>query len=186
MSVNKKHIELLVKKAQAGETEAFGEIYDIYIEDIYRFVFYKVGQREVAEDLTEDAFFKAWQKLDTFEQKKYPFSSWLYRIAKNTVIDYFRKEKVSIEELNIDIADERMETKKSAEQHFNQKILQKALVHLPETQREVVVLKYVNELSHKEISEVVGKSEIAVRTLLSRGMTKLKAIMSEMKEEETS
>ncbi|MBT4937017.1 RNA polymerase sigma factor [Candidatus Peregrinibacteria bacterium] len=182
MSVNKKHIESLVKKAQEGEAQAFGEIYDIYIEDIYRFVFYKVGQREIAEDLTEDSFLKAWEKLDTFEQTKHPFSSWLYRIAKNKVIDYFRKEKVSIEELNIDIADERMETKKSAEQYFNQKLLQKSLVHLPETQREVVVLRYVNELSHKEISEVVGKSEIAVRTLLSRGMAKLKELMKDLRE----
>ena len=183
MLANKKHVEDLVQKSQAGETQAFGEIYDIYIDDIYRFIFYKVGQREVAEDLTEDTFFKAWQKLDSFSQTKHPFSSWLYRIAKNTVIDYFRKERVNIEELQIDIADEKVDTKKHTEQYFNQQHLQEALSKIPEKQREVVVLRYVNELSHKEISEVLDKSEVAVRSLLSRGMAKLKEIMKELKQD---
>jgi RNA polymerase sigma-70 factor, ECF subfamily len=180
---NQAKINGLVKKMQAGDTEAFGEIYDIFLSDIYRFIYYKVTHKELAEDLTEDTFFKAWQKIDKYKKTKHPFSAWLYRIAHNTVIDYLRKEKISIDEIVEEIKDERMNSQQSTELYFNQQFLQRALVKLPESQREAIILKYVNDLSNKEIAITLDKSETAVRILLSRGLASVKEKVRELEEE---
>lgn len=183
MSKDQKKINGLVAKMQEGDTAAFGELYDLFLADIYRFIFYKVTHRELAEDLTEDTFFKVWQNIDSYQQTKHPFSSWLYKIAHNTVIDYMRKEKVEIHELVFDVEDESMQTTALAEQHFNQQFLQRALASLPEVQREAIILKYVNDLNYPEIAEVLDKSETAVRTLISRGISKLKETIERLENE---
>jgi len=177
-----KKIDGLIEKVRKGDTESFGEIYDILLSDIYRFIFYKVSHKETAEDLTEDTFFKIWQNLDKYEKTEVPFTSWAYRIAYNTVIDHTRKDKQIVEIIE-EIHDEDMSTSREAEQFYNQKILERALTHLPETQKEVVILKYVNDLSNKEISEVTGKSETAIRTLLSRAIAKLKEVLTRLEED---
>ncbi len=177
---DQKKIDGIVKKFQNGDTEAFGEIYDIYLTDIYRFIYYKVTHKEIAEDLTEDAFFKAWNNIDKYQKTKYPFSSWLYRIANNTVIDYLRKENISIDELVDEIKDDRVNVAESANGYFDQVLLQKALVQLPENQREAIILKYVNDLQNKEIAIVLDKSETAIRILLSRAIAKLKEIIQKL------
>ena len=80
----------LVARAKEGEAEAFGLLYDFYMPRIYRFVLFKVGRREEAEDLTQGVFLKAWEHVEAYESRGYPFSSWLYRIARNTVTDHHR------------------------------------------------------------------------------------------------
>lgn len=172
--IDQKRIDGLVKRCQDGDNEAFGEVYDIYLDEIYRFVFYKVSHKELAEDLTEDTFFKAWTKIDSYKKTDVKFSAWLYRIANNTIIDHLRKEKVHIEEIVEEIKDERMNTKDLTEESLNQQMLQRALKTLPDSQREVVILKYVNDQTNSEIAYTINKSETAVRTLLSRGIAKLK------------
>ena len=180
---DQKKIDGIVAKMQEGDTAAFGELYDLYLDDIYRFIFYKVTHKELAEDLTEDTFLKVWQNIQSYKKTKYPFSSWLYRIAHNTVIDHLRKEKVDIAELIIEVHDERMDATEFAKEHFNQQLLQRAMVGLPEMQREAIILKYVNDLSNAEIADVLEKSETAVRTLLSRAIAKLKETIQRLEEE---
>ena len=175
-----KSIDELVVDAQNGDNEAFGSIYDAFLTDIYRFIYYKVQNQGVAEDLTEDTFLKAWKKLDSYKKEKHPFSSWLYRIALNTVIDYTRKEHVHFEEIEVFLKDEKMDTKEQTEQYYNKKILESVLSKLPEAQKEVVILRYINELDYSEISEIVGKSEQAIRTLVSRGLQKLKDVIKKL------
>ncbi|PCI24857.1 hypothetical protein COB57_03755 [Candidatus Peregrinibacteria bacterium] len=182
MKLSEKQIDALILMSQEGDSEAFGGLYDFYLTDIYRFIFYKVTHKELAEDLTEDTFFKAWRQINKYQKTKFPFTSWLYKIAHNTVIDHVRKENVQIDELVHEITDNRIAADKTTEAFFNQQLLQRALVALPETQREVVVLKYVNERTHKEISEITGKSEAAVRTLLSRGIARLKESIQRLEE----
>ena len=174
---NEKKIDGLIKKAQEGDTNSFGEIYDIYLNNIYQFIFYKVTHKEIAEDLTEESFFKAWVNLKKYKKQSCPFSSWLYRISNNTVIDYLRKEKIKTEELMDEMPDKNMSAKKDAEQYYNQKLLKKALSKLPNTQKEVIILKYINELKNKEIALILKKSDTAVRILISRALKKLKEIM---------
>lgn len=88
----------LVLKAREGNEEAFGQLYDKYMPAIYRFVFLKVGgQKAQAEDISHEVFLNAWQNIKNFRFQGYPFSSWLYRIAGNAVIDYYRTRKVNLD-----------------------------------------------------------------------------------------
>ena len=86
-------IKRLVKQAIAGDVETFGELYSIYLDRIYRYVFYQVHNKVTAEDLTEEIFMKAWRGIGKYRWKGQPFSAWLYRIAHNHVIDYFRTSR---------------------------------------------------------------------------------------------
>ena len=174
---NQKNIDKLVEAAQNGNVEAFGDLYDIFLAEIYRFVYYKVLHKEIAEDLTEDIFFKVWQNLNKYKKTQFKFSSWLYRVAHNTVIDYVRKENIFIEEIDPNLSDEKTCTKKNTENYFNHKILTKVLQSLPENQKEAVILKYINDLTNKEIAEVLKKSETAVRILLSRALKKMQELI---------
>jgi len=92
----------LVARAKGGESEAFGLLYDFYMPRIYRFILFKVDRREEAEDLTHQTFLKAWESIEKYESRGYPFSSWLYRIARNNVIDQYRRSnpRISIEDIS--------------------------------------------------------------------------------------
>src|SRR5579872_5748020 len=82
----------LVGKAKLGQEEAFGSIYNLYFEKIYRFIYYRVSHKEVAEDLAEDVFLKAFSKISSIKNDD-SFEGWLYQIARNKVIDYYRDKK---------------------------------------------------------------------------------------------
>ena len=146
MNYNKQNVEELVKKAQEGHAESFGKLYDIFLPQIYKFIFYKVLHKELAEDLCEDFFFKAWKNILTYKKTQHQFSSWLYRIASNTVIDYMRKENITVELLADEIPDEKIDTIKCVDNFFNKQRIEKALTKLPETQKEVIILKYFDDL----------------------------------------
>jgi len=88
-----KEEESLIKKAQKGHGESFGKLYDLYMPRIFRFIVLKVGTRQDAEDLTQQVFVNAWRHIHSFEFQGFPFSSWLYRIASNAVIDHYRTSR---------------------------------------------------------------------------------------------
>src|SRR5579872_2358553 len=94
--------EKLIKNAIKGGASAFGSLYDYYQPKIYRFVLIKVGRREEAEDLTHEVFKNAWQSIGSYKNLGFPFSSWLYRIARNQIVDFYRSKK---EEASIDKID---------------------------------------------------------------------------------
>ena len=83
----------LIERSVEGESSAFGRLYDRYLEKIYRFVFFKVGHREEAEDLTQQVFTSAWENIQGFREQGLPISSWLYKIARNSIIDHYRTKK---------------------------------------------------------------------------------------------
>src|SRR5271168_2768290 len=94
--------EKIVEKAVKGDSSAFGQLYDHYQPMIYRFVVVKVGRREEAEDITHQVFLSAWQGIKGYEHRGHPFSSWLYQIARNQVIDFYRSRR---SDASIDVVD---------------------------------------------------------------------------------
>src|ERR1700755_29782 len=86
----------LVRRSQVGEQDAFARLYDAYVERIYRYIYFRVADQQVAEDITSQVFLKAWEKLSSYQSGSTPFIAWLYRIAHNAVIDSYRTKKVSI------------------------------------------------------------------------------------------
>jgi len=176
-----KKIEPLVEQAQKGDADAFGEIYDELVKPIYRYIYYRVDP-QIAEDLTEETFLKAWKALPKYKKTKHPFSAWIFRIAHNLICDYYRKNKTT-SEIDENMADEKPNAgpKELMNLKLNQIKLRKAIKQLPENYQQVIILKYINEEENPIIAKTIGKSEGAVRTLQFRALEKLRGLLSEKK-----
>ena len=173
----------LVERAKKGDAEAFGQIYDALVKPVYRYIYYRVD-KQIAEDLTEETFLKAWQNLSKYKAGKHPFSAWVFRIAHNLVCDYYRGNEVS-SEIDENLADDNRHA--SPSQQLNLKLnevkLKKAINKLPDNYQQVILLKYINEEDNAVIAEVIGKTEGAVRTLQFRALEKLRGLLEEKKED---
>jgi len=165
----------LVKKAKQGDSDAYGEIYNALFPGIYRFVKFRVHD-ELAEDITADIFVKGWQKIDKYkEQKAVPFSAWMYRIARNTVIDMYRKQEKTVE-LEDYHEDQDVLNKADTETRkgFVVSQVQKAMTQLPKRYFDVLHLTYIANLSNEDAAAVLKIKDGALRTLKSRALLKLK------------
>lgn len=172
------NIQDLVARAQKGDTSAFVGIYDELVKPVYRYIYYRVDS-SIAEDLTEETFLKVWQNLKKYKKGKNPFSSWVFRIAHNLVVDYYRKNRYT-EEINDTLADpqEGNNPFRITEIKINQIRLRKVIRRLPENYQQVIILKYINELDNREIAATIGKTEGAVRTIQFRALEKLRELLS--------
>jgi RNA polymerase sigma-70 factor, ECF subfamily len=161
-------------KCQEGDQEAFGVLYDRYAEKIYRFVYYKTFDRVAAEDITASVFLKGFEKIRSFDTKRGNFSQWLYGIARNAVIDYYRSRKVheDVEDI-FDLGEsDRTEEKIDARELLAK--VEQYLETLSPRQREIVVLRVWEELSYKEIAAIVGGSEDSTKMMFSRMIRELR------------
>jgi len=164
------------------EQQKFGKIYDHYVESIYRFIFIKVNSQAIAEDLTSEVFLKSWQ---AFQHKEKPRiknpRAFLYVTARHLVIDFYRtkkqKQTVSIEDSReIEDIGERLEEKESIRSDVA--LIYDRLKGLNQDYQNVIILRFVEDLSIKEISEILDKSRGATRVLLHRAMGQLKEQMN--------
>jgi RNA polymerase sigma-70 factor, ECF subfamily len=173
----------LIASARAGSEQAFTELYDLYFEKIYRFIFFRVGHKEVAEDLTEDTFIKVFRSLPSLNQES-SFESWLYQIARNKVIDYYRSKRqvVPLEEV-----ENTLEYETNVIDIVNlenqQKIFIKLLKELTSEQQTVIKLKFLENLDNDKIAAIMNKNEGAIRVIQHRAITKLKDLISRLNQE---
>jgi len=176
---NEKH---LIEEARV-HPEAFGRIYDAFYPKIFGYLFRITGDYAVSCDICSETFLKAWINLSSFQWKGISISSWLFRIATNELNQYFRKKKYSPARLTDFFAfdrgflqnqrtDEDISLKLDLGEEFSD-LLQK-MKTLPSKYQKVIALKYFEEMSIREIAEVLGKKEGTVKSLLSRGLEKLK------------
>ena len=168
--------ESLIKQAVNGKPEAFGALYDHYLPKIYRFILIKVSHKEQAEDLTHQTFLKAWEGVGDYKSQGYPFGSWLYRIARNTVIDYYRanKPRTSLEDVSLDELgiDDSLVSK--LEISIEWESLLGAIKMLEQLEQDVLIMRFVEDLPHKDVAKAVNKSENAVKVIQHRAIKKLK------------
>lgn len=173
--------KILYLQLQDKDKEAFIKAYDLYLDSIYRFIFFKVGNKEEAEDLTSAVFLKAWDYIQTNKLKEFKtLKALLYKIARNTVIDHYRKnnQKQEIGLDDIDVADERINLSKALDLKNDYQLIEKKLSELKDEYREVIIFRYINELSISEIAKILDKSQGNVRVLIFRAMNALKNISS--------
>lgn len=173
------------EKAKTGDEEAFGLIYDYFAEKILRFIYFRTGHKEVAEDILSDTFVKAWTKLSQVNSHK-ALSTWLYQIAKNNVIDYYRVRKnlVPIDEVAAFLEDAAPAIDDSLLGFRDQKLL--AMVeNLPQEQREVIRYKFFEDLTNQEIALLMNKTEGAIRVIQHRAVVKLREMIKPDKPEKT-
>jgi len=166
----------IIRQCQAGNTEAFTELYSSYIDKIYRFTYYRTFHKETAEDLTSQTFFKALENIGGFSLSKGTFSAWLYSIARNSIIDHYRSQR---NEQNInDIWDLPTTDNLEESTHIRQQLakIKIAMKQLSSSQRELIILRLWDQLSHKEIAELSGQSEAASKMAFSRALAQLRQI----------
>ncbi|MBP9718602.1 sigma-70 family RNA polymerase sigma factor [Candidatus Gracilibacteria bacterium] len=177
---NDERINELVRKSQAGDSEAFGALYEQFITPIYRYIYYRVGAEET-EDLTEMVFLKAWENIKQFRFGVHSFSSWIFRIAHNVIVDHYRLSRYNTEELPENVHDTRVEALASQRAHrsLNGRLISDALAELKDDYRQVVILKYINELSNEEIGVVMERSQASLRILQFRALRMLRKILEE-------
>ena len=174
----------LIIRAKGGEAEAFGLLYDEYLPKIYRFVLLKTGHREEAEDLTHQVFLQAWKSLKSYNDQGYPFSSWLYRIARNLTVDYYRRFRLNIplEESRFFGAKDEIDLAVNFDLSKESTRLTVAIQKLKDIEQTVIIMRFIDELSIKETAGAIDKSEGAVKLIQHRAIQKLKKLMSEDKE----
>ncbi len=175
--------ENLVREAINGNQEAFALLYDKHFDKIYRYVYLKVNKRTEAEDLTQDVFLKALGAISSYKWRQVPFSAWLFRIAHNEVIDYYRKQgKKEFVQLDDNITENKDDPVLVAEASFEKGELMAALQKLSPAQREVITLRFASELSIAEVAKTLGKREGTIKALQFNGTAALRKILSEKKD----
>ncbi len=158
----------IIAQIQGGNMDQFVILYDRYIEKIYKFVYYRTLHRELAEDITSQAFMKAMDRLSTFDSSKGTFQAWLYQIARNVMIDEFRR-RVPLD--NIDEHEDlasRENVESDVDRTLNSARLRGLIDQLPEESQELVTMRLWNELSYAEIAEITGKTEGSLKMQFSR------------------
>ncbi len=171
----------LIAGACDGDRAAYSTLYGHYVAQIYRFVYLKTGSKAEAEDLTHDVFLSAWQNIGTYRHRGHPFSSWLYQIARNKVIDHYRTRKFTapIDEATLAIADLAAQTEHAADQSMELDRIQLAMRELSDEHQNILILRFVDDLTPGEIAETLGKTEGAVRLMQHRAIKNLRAILTQ-------
>ena len=168
----------LIQRAQQGDRAAFAEIYERHQPAVYRYIYYRVGDTPTAEDLTGAVFVRVVEKIDGFVYRGRPLLTWLYTIARNAVIDYQRHSGQAVM-LPIDerLVAEGEDVEGTVDRGLTQERLAAALTHLTEDQRQVILLKFIEEMSNEETARVVGKSVGAVKALQHRALAALQRVL---------
>lgn len=173
---------LLYKVKAKKDPQAFGQLYDEYIDKMYRFIFFKVGTKEEAEDLTSDVFLKAWHYLtDERHVNVRSFSGLLYTIARSTLIDFYRKkskrQEFDLEQIpDIQLVQEDHGLTAITDTIDVKEILV-AIKTMKQNYQEVILLRYMDDLSISEIAEIIGKNNTATRVLLHRALKLLQQMV---------
>jgi RNA polymerase sigma-70 factor (ECF subfamily) len=170
----------LIKKAQEGDAEAYGELFERYAPVIFRFLYAHLSDRLDAEDLTEEVFLRVWRSLPKFRDQGVPFVAYLFRIARNALIDHYRRTKRTEPHLSIEdnvVVDSHPDPSDAAVMNMERQEIRQMLDQLREDYRTVLLLRFLGDLSPEETAEVMGKSAGAVRVLQHRALAALRQLM---------
>lgn len=173
----------LVRAAQRGDERAFGELYDAYVDRIYRYFVYRIHDSEIARDLTSEVFMRMVKDLRTFEFQGTTVLAWLYRIAHARIVDYYaratrERKRVSLDEaeLQTQTSDQSLDSNLVA--RFRQQQIQQALAMLTESQQQVIVLRFIEGYDLQETAAITGKTVGAVKLLQYRAIQTLAQVLA--------
>jgi len=171
---------LLIQRAQQGDPAAVGFIFQQHYQQIFRYLFYKVGGIEAAEDLTSEVFVRMMRGLTEYRHQGGSIQAWLFQIARNLSVDYFRSEShrnTTYLDDTLPAKNEDVETE--VDRRLTSAELSQAISELPDDQRDVLILRFVIGLSIADVALIIQRSEDAVKGLQRRGLTALRHILRE-------
>jgi RNA polymerase sigma-70 factor (ECF subfamily) len=169
--------EQILAAASQGDREAFGLLYERYVERIYNYIYYRTGNVLDAEDLTERVFMRALHHITNYRDRGLPFTAWLYRIAHNLVANWYRdnsrRKEIPLDDalLNPHSGDHPEHELLAAEEHER---LMRVVRQLPAERQQVIILKFVDRLSNAEIGEIMGRTEGAIKSLYHRTLLSIR------------
>lgn len=173
-------VNKLVNKAKSGDSDAFGQLYDSFAQRIFRYIRLKVQNRQEAEDVLQEVFVKAYNGLAKLETRDLNFNAWLYRIASNSINDYFRKKYRTPEIIGMDEnfdAPSKASVQNEVEVKSDMETLRAAFDLLAPLYKQVLELRFLQEFSLSEIAKILNKSNLSVRLLQYRALKKVKKIL---------
>ena len=169
----------IVERAVKGDRYAFAQLYEKHFDRIYRYVYLRLGNKTETEDLTQEVFIRALEAISSYKWRSSPFAAWLYRIAHNQVIDYFRKhgkvEKVPLEDDTVLIG--KSDPAFTAENELEIERMIDGISRLTPAQRDVISLRFGAQLSITEAARTLGKNEGTVKALQYNGIIALKKML---------
>jgi RNA polymerase sigma-70 factor (ECF subfamily) len=163
---------------ETSQREIFAELYEEYLPRVFRYVRYRVNEQALAEDLTSTTFEKALVNFARYSADKAAFSTWIFTIARNVIIDHFRargrKPQVSLEEREIDVASPEPQPEEAVERHEEKLRVRRMVAGLSPEEQEIIALKFGSGLNNRQIAKALGMSESNVGTKLYRAVRKLR------------
>ncbi len=172
-----------VKLAVSGDAEAFSTLYEQNVTRIYNYIFYRIGSEADAEDLTARVFHRAFGHIEKYQEKGVPFTAWLYRIAHNLTANWYRdtrrRKEVSLED-HTDIPHLAELPEREMEKTQEKELLLNAIRRLPQERQQLILLKFLEDLSNGEIAMIMGKTEGAIKSLYHRSLIALREQVMEI------
>ncbi len=181
--------EISLNRAIQGDHEAFGLLYEQYVERIFNYVYYRTGNQHDAEDLTAKVFFRAMRRIPQYQERGLPISAWLYRIAHNLVANWHRdrgrRPEISLDEgvASIPHSEHPEATLLQLEEQDH---LLSIIRDLPSERQQLIILKFVEHMSNAEIGQIMGRTEGAVKSLYHRTLLSLRTDMEIVSKEDKS
>lgn len=169
--------EQVIQQVKNGDTEAYGMLYEQYAEVIFRYVYSHLDNRLDAEDLTEEIFLRAWRALPKYDERGLPFTAFLFRIARNSLIDYYRQKKVVSSLEDMEIQSHEAGPEEATDMRIENQDLRQTIAELREDYRNVLVFRFLSGLSPEETAQMMQRSVGAVRVLQHRALSALKELM---------
>jgi len=169
--------EPIVMRVKKGDAEAFGILYERYAEAIFRYFYSPLTNRQDAEDLTEEIFMRSWRALPRYDERGLPFSAFLFRVARNSLIDHYRQRKDSQSIDDLEFQSHQQGPEEAVYQNIEQHELKEKITQLREDYRNVVIFRFLSGLSPEETAQVMQRSVGAVRVLQHRALGALKELL---------
>ena len=174
----------LVERAQAGDAEAFGELYDRYVDLVYRYIYYRVGTSQLAEDLTSETFLRALRRISTFTWQGRDVGAWFVTIARNLIADHYKSGRYRLEMTTDDIVETGSRLVEDGPENavlesMQNKVLLEAVKQLNAEQQECIVLRFLQGLSVAETAQAMGKNDGAIKALQYRAIRSLGRLLPE-------
>ena len=170
----------LIRRAKDGDDIVVSEIYDRYQRSIFRYLYYRVGDQQTAEDLTSEVFLRMIEKISYYQDQRASFQAWLFQIARNLSIDHYRKMKsrdsVALEDDYPERSEDPLEV---LDRELTSEKLYQAMVKLPENQRDVIVMRFVVGMPIGEVADTLHKTEDSIKGLQRRALLALREILAE-------